>query len=258
MSRAKKLLAALPPLAIPDPPVYLQEFTLFPKLPENLRHHIWSFVASEPRKIKLIELDRRYPPSSQTWDSSIAGQLKNPGMVGACQESRKLASRYYRRCYEKAQRSPEDGDREWRGTRAELKQAKTDSMTSDGTAIYVNFSQDIFVLTKCRTIDHELRSEHFTDYNFKPKYLQYVQRIQQTYNEKKGMAFPLLLFFIARIWNYGLEMDEFSKEVVGTLSGVDRELHSAGVKYDVMKGLLHFMPYLPDKVNMGKWNVELR
>ncbi|KAL5325323.1 hypothetical protein ACEPPN_006448 [Leptodophora sp. 'Broadleaf-Isolate-01'] len=258
MGRVKKLLATLPPLTIPESPVYLQEFTLFPKLPENLRHHIWSFVGSEPRYIKLIELDRRYPSSYQTWDSSVSGQHKNPGMVGACQESRKLASKYYRRCYEKAQRSPEDGDKQWRGTSAELRQAKSESMTSEGTAIYVNFSRDIFVLSKCPTVDHAIRSEHFIDYNFKPRYLQYVTRLQQTYNEKKGMPFPLMLFCIARIRDYGMELDEFSKEVVAALTGVDREFHLAGLKYSLMKGLLHFLPDLPSKVNMTKWNVELR
>ncbi|KAH7311053.1 hypothetical protein BKA65DRAFT_484842 [Rhexocercosporidium sp. MPI-PUGE-AT-0058] len=261
MGRVKALLAALPPLTIPDSPVHLYDFTLFPKLPANLRQHIWSFAASESRYIKIIELDRRLPPSYQNWDSRVAGQQKNPGIIGACRESQEQAKKKYRRCFEKAQRSPEDEEKQWRGSQAQLKQAKHESIASGanrGTALYVNFTSDIFILSKCPATEHECRSDHPVDYNLKPAYLRFIHRLQQTYSEEKGMSFPLLLFGLARIWDYGVELDEASKKIVGALRGVDRELHLMSFKYTLMRGLLHFSPDLPPQAAMEKWNVELR
>lgn len=61
MSRIQELIHKHAPLTIPrgeefsayvEPPPALDEFTCFPKLPNELRHKIWGIAANVPRMVK--------------------------------------------------------------------------------------------------------------------------------------------------------------------------------------------------------------
>ncbi|KAL2062055.1 hypothetical protein VTL71DRAFT_6321 [Oculimacula yallundae] len=258
--RVKRLLACLPPLVVPRSSVVLREFTIFSKLPQHLRLYIWSLVASESRYIKLIGLERHIPASYQIWNSRVLGQPKNPGMLHACRESRIMASRYYKRCYEKAQQQPENKAIKWTGTSQELQEAKRNDQSQDGTAIFVNFASDIFIHSQCPATaqDRGLRSADIRDYNFKPIQLRFCQTVQQVYSEEKGMAFPLQLLCFANIKEYGIELDGDSKEVISRLTPIGRDVHLALVSYNIIRALYYALGRDLTKLLLGKANVVLR
>ncbi|PVH75703.1 hypothetical protein DL98DRAFT_592965 [Cadophora sp. DSE1049] len=224
--------------------VNLLEFTLFSKLSTELRHRIWTLAAFEQRYIKLIEVDRYSPSFNQTWDSRVPGQPKHPGIIGACRESKVVASKYYKRCYEKAQLVAGKKPISWSETpKEELMQAKKVAMNTNGTYLYVNFASDIFLLEKFPATEHLCRSEHIYDYNFKHYQLQWVQRVQQVYKEELGMSFPLLLFWFAGMWDYRLELDEKSKDLICGLSELEAGIHLRQFRVTVMGALLHFLAW---------------
>lgn len=66
-------------------------FSLFPKLPLELRRMIWWFSCclNQPR---LIHISKRYPNS---WSSDLIANYEIPGQLQASQESRESALRYY-------------------------------------------------------------------------------------------------------------------------------------------------------------------
>jgi len=70
MTRLQDLLKQLPRLQIKFPQA-LTEFTLFPKLPVELRRTIWGIAAMEPRYIKVFILEARRR------DSRIDGQVRS-------------------------------------------------------------------------------------------------------------------------------------------------------------------------------------
>ncbi|KAE9374946.1 hypothetical protein N431DRAFT_455660 [Stipitochalara longipes BDJ] len=87
----KSLIFSLPPLEIPTLSTMEQDtFTLFPKLPLELRRHIWANVASQPRKIDLLHIDRNF--SSRLTPNR---QSKYPAILATCQESRSEGLRFY-------------------------------------------------------------------------------------------------------------------------------------------------------------------
>ncbi|CZS91418.1 hypothetical protein WAI453_011676 [Rhynchosporium graminicola] len=256
--RIKQVMAQLPSLNIPQPSVPLHEFTSFSYLPDHLRARIWHFAASETRYIKLIALDYRVPASYQKWDSRVSDQPRAPGILLACWESRRVGSLHYKRIFEKAQQLSENKDLRWRGTNEELIEAKRAAQLTNSNIIYVNFSRDIFVHVRCPAIAHEQGAEHIHNYNFKPFFLQCVERIQQIYSENNGMPFPIQLFAMSRIWDYGFELGEDSKEVIKGLTGVERDVHMYQLRLCVITGLFHFLGGVHLKVLLWEWNVELR
>jgi hypothetical protein len=132
MSRLQHLLSSLPPLEIPQPPPFsLVEFTLFPKLPPELRDKIWTYAAEEPRTIILQQVldgsnPREHFLSDETfWSSAVTGQTRHPGIMQVCRESRQRGAKFYEKCYEVAQGC-------CKGV--------------EGNAIFINFSIDGFEL----------------------------------------------------------------------------------------------------------------
>ncbi|KAH7372131.1 hypothetical protein BKA64DRAFT_649336 [Cadophora sp. MPI-SDFR-AT-0126] len=257
-SRLKAILAQLPAIDIPGSTVGLHEFTLFNKLSTELRNRIWTLAAFEPRYIKLIELDRQSPSFNQTWDSRVPGQTKHPGIIGACRESKAVASKHYKRCYEKAQLAAGKKPISWSEIpKVELKQAKKVAMSTNGKYLYVNFACDIFLVEKFPATEHLHTSEHIYDYNFKHFQLQWVQRVQQVYKEDVGMSFPLLLFWFAGIRIYRLELDSRSKELISGLSELEAGIHMRQFRVSVMSALLHFLDKMPLRVAITNWEVEM-
>ncbi|PVH83361.1 hypothetical protein DL98DRAFT_616787 [Cadophora sp. DSE1049] len=93
MTRLKVLLANLPPLQV-DLPQTLKKFTLFPKLPLELRNKVWYFVANTQRQIRVwewVEYERDYFGLSH----AVAGQLPIPAILHTCRHSREEGLRYY-------------------------------------------------------------------------------------------------------------------------------------------------------------------
>jgi hypothetical protein len=103
MSRLKSLLSTLPRLKIPahEPNNTLYEFTLFPKLPPELRNKIWKYAAFEPRVIKVLVDAKQVELVGGPWNSNVEGQIRHPGIMQACRESRQEGRRYYERCQER-------------------------------------------------------------------------------------------------------------------------------------------------------------
>jgi len=97
MSRLKTLLSKLPPLVIPaQGGINLYEFTLFPKLPPEIRDMIWCVAALEPRRIKLLVRGGNQAAISENLD--VAGQQRHPGILHACRESRAVGLKVYEKC----------------------------------------------------------------------------------------------------------------------------------------------------------------
>lgn len=72
MTRLQGLLKQLPGLQTEFPQT-LTEFTVFPKLPPELRRKIWGIAAMEPRDIKIFKLE------ASGCDSRVYGQVtSNP------------------------------------------------------------------------------------------------------------------------------------------------------------------------------------
>lgn len=89
------------PKPVPAPPISLspcsdQSFTLFPKLPIELRNLIWRFATHRrPRVIQLW-----YDPSTREWQASKAGRGGLPSIIGVAQEARAEALRRYIRVFD--------------------------------------------------------------------------------------------------------------------------------------------------------------
>jgi hypothetical protein len=121
-SSLKSLLVERPQLEKPKKP--LDQFTLFPKLPLELRNKIWQIAAFEPR---AIDLDCG---SGRSGLSILRNQPKIPPILQATYESRQEGLRYYTPCTE---RSPS-----WRPRPSPW-------MISERT-VYVNFAVDEFAI----------------------------------------------------------------------------------------------------------------
>ena len=144
ISRLQDLLSSLPPLKIPQTlPFSLVEFTLFPKLPPELRDKIWTYAAQEPRIIVLQEVENydwistRVATKYNVWSSDVAGQTRHPGIMQACRESRHKGGEFYKKRYEFAQEYSYAED---------YPQRSSDGC--EGNAIFINFNIDRFELRR--------------------------------------------------------------------------------------------------------------
>jgi 2EXR family len=113
----------IPKLVIPQPP--LQEFTLFPELPRELRNRVWFFASSVSRDVSLLERNR-----------SLVGEPHpgSPALLSASRESREEAKRYYTLC--------RLSDSIFIPTISEYTEPAI-----DGNTIWVNFDVDRFVFS---------------------------------------------------------------------------------------------------------------
>ncbi|KAL5325325.1 hypothetical protein ACEPPN_006450 [Leptodophora sp. 'Broadleaf-Isolate-01'] len=139
MTRLQALLSTLPPITLPAPPTPLQEFTLFPRLPAEMRNKIWKHATQVSRKVKIFELNT--VSTHKGWDSRVEGQTWIPGIMQACRESRYEGGKVYKLCYEKPQPSREGGTE----NDGQPEQASA-PLTASGAHLYINFDRDLFVM----------------------------------------------------------------------------------------------------------------
>ena len=217
MTRLQTLLFTLPPIDLPCRASPLKEFTLFQKLPPELRVKVvgysdctrlrsvfddstiliclftqWRYTTQVTRKVKLFELGT--VSTEDGWDSRIQGQVPIPGVIHACRESISEGRKVYKLCYEKPQPAKtivrmkehpgEDSAEDARicATQKKVRQKK------NSNAIYVNFRHDIFVImpfsqgsTPKPPHDHPLRRTIFpreVDYNHSVSCLDRIQRLE--------------------------------------------------------------------------------
>jgi hypothetical protein len=96
-TRLTALLSQLPKLTIPLPLQPLETFTLFPRLPIDIRVKLWKLMSTQPRKIKLF-FD--VPSGSRAESRTIEGQSKIPVVLQINRESREEGLRFYTQCKE--------------------------------------------------------------------------------------------------------------------------------------------------------------
>jgi hypothetical protein len=196
MCRVKTLCSQLPKLRIPEPPVTPREFTLFPKLPPELRVKVWGFGANIPRNIELyflnplgVEPDIRNPPL--------------PPILHACREARKEALKYYTESLEYC---------EW-GTKSdeekEMSDAESVSTDSDldlelvepfKRKIYLNFSADQFCLPgigSIGSIEFFETLPSVEDINFGLSSLNLIQHLQYNLNLARNPEWTPLTSLLA-------------------------------------------------------------
>ncbi|KAN0089563.1 hypothetical protein V8E51_019823 [Hyaloscypha variabilis] len=90
----KALLQDLPRIATSFESTPTPTFTLFPKLPRELRNRIWHMEAFESRVIKLV-------PYNVAASQRVEGQLQHPAMLHTSREARREGLRYYRKVLRK-------------------------------------------------------------------------------------------------------------------------------------------------------------
>jgi len=136
MSRLQLLCKKLPKLVIP--PRLLTTFTLFSKLPLELRNKVWGFVATVPRDIHLAYFhDERLARSNP------------PAIFYATSESKSEALDHYKACRESKCIPPEHVCRE-----SFLSWCSSFFKTTHRTihrSIWVNFNLDHLVWTRTKT-----------------------------------------------------------------------------------------------------------
>ncbi|KAH8790337.1 hypothetical protein F5882DRAFT_517232 [Hyaloscypha sp. PMI_1271] len=96
-TRFTALLSQLPKLTIPLPLQPLETFTLFPRLPIDIRVEIWKLMSTQPRKVKLF-FD--ISSASRAESRTIEGQSKIPVVLQINRESREEGLRFYTKCRE--------------------------------------------------------------------------------------------------------------------------------------------------------------
>jgi hypothetical protein len=96
-TRLTALLSQLPKLTIPLPLQPLETFTLFPRLPIDIRVKVWKLMSTQPRKVKLF-FDT--PSGSRAESRTIEGQSKIPVVLQINRESREEGLQFYTQCKE--------------------------------------------------------------------------------------------------------------------------------------------------------------
>ncbi|PVH70508.1 hypothetical protein DL98DRAFT_540777 [Cadophora sp. DSE1049] len=102
--RLKSLMTQLSKLDLHHGTPILKKFTLFPKLPLELRLKIWGFAANVERIVSLsFTLDGQawVDVSRLTIRNENRAQCSVPAVLHICSESRKEGLRYYTACWDK-------------------------------------------------------------------------------------------------------------------------------------------------------------
>jgi len=130
-SRVQLLCQGLPKLSIPGFAKHLDTFTLFPKLPPELRDKIWGYAARdiEPREIFLM-FGSQY--------RGINGKLAPPALLQATGKSRTAAKLYYTLCMDNSALP-----RYY--TQCMRKKNPSLATSSKQRPVWINFAIDIFV-----------------------------------------------------------------------------------------------------------------
>jgi hypothetical protein len=76
----------------------MDQFTLFPKLPLELRGKVWDEVCSEPRIVE-VEIKAYQDPNFSSSSYGFLPRTLNPAVLYVCVEARKHGLKYYTRCF---------------------------------------------------------------------------------------------------------------------------------------------------------------
>ncbi|KAH7372125.1 hypothetical protein BKA64DRAFT_767821, partial [Cadophora sp. MPI-SDFR-AT-0126] len=166
------LLSRLPSLTMESDPsmtgARLQTFELFMLLPAEIRIMIWDLIASQPRKVKLLECSiKPHQHSAVDWDSNVPGQICHPAILEVCCESRlEGLARHYTMCQDRLRY-------------VGYKKGPTKMGSHMSNTFYINFDRDTFVhgSSQFSTKNKEFPGEQ--GFNFEPHVLRKVQRIAQ-------------------------------------------------------------------------------
>jgi hypothetical protein len=170
MSRLNNILASIPSLEIPLPPLD-EKFHLFPELPRELRNKIWKLASHEPRIITLDE-KQRLRSSVYTWKSTVLKQRRHPSILHTSQEAREEGLRYYELCKEKSKVSSSGSGRRRHGRRLYK------------NTVYINFSVDVFRLRTPQRVSQPGNTDGVSvdTYNFEADILLRMKNFALIYN----------------------------------------------------------------------------
>jgi len=133
MSRIQNLLSQLPKLTAVLPE--LETFTIFSKLPSELRARVWRFAAMHPSEIFF-----------QRRRDGFAGQSlqpNGPAILYACWESREEAKKYYTPCRMTRLPPPPPSNL------FQARQPSAPPFKAGKATVWINFSSDSFVFGDC-------------------------------------------------------------------------------------------------------------
>ncbi|KAL5325324.1 hypothetical protein ACEPPN_006449 [Leptodophora sp. 'Broadleaf-Isolate-01'] len=150
---------------------------------------IWKRAALEPRLIKIFEIDNALAKN----DSVIKGQVTNPGIMGACSESRKEGKKVY-----------------------ELRSPRVpDPITGKPVLVYINFNIDTFVLElpllplaprALRPLQiGVLLVSHI--YNYRVMDIKRIERLSQVFTASDALMIPLKLLDLGNIKQVTVSID---------------------------------------------------
>jgi hypothetical protein len=174
MSRLERLLHNLPRLLSPEAPSRstLVEFTLFPRLPLELKQKIWFYAANHPRVIHLVK-DGAIKPGRT---SRVTAQSKQPAILQATRESRAEGKMYYELCSQKEITTHDKWyDSVLYGTR---------SWSPD--SFYINFGADTFLLPHAPFYDEDAPStipKNYETFNYPLDVLERIRFLKFVYND---------------------------------------------------------------------------
>ncbi|KAK0105043.1 hypothetical protein ONS95_004589 [Cadophora gregata] len=125
--RVKELFQLLPPLHIPEKNP-TKSFTLFLKLPPELRTFIWKICASQPRNFFLLSWRDEGHATAR-----VQNRDDQPVILQVCRESRAEGFRLYHKCQEHEAIPPDPPETKKMESRIMVRQT-----------LYVNFKVDTF------------------------------------------------------------------------------------------------------------------
>ncbi len=247
MSRLKNLLNSLPPLTLPYQQQALAEFTLFPKLPLELRNKIWRHTTEDTRIIKLYEIQTI--STAYGWESSVKGQSRHPAIMQVNQESRCEGRKNYKLCYEKAQlafserfgkvpRQIQEAEVQMEVAETEEKRiwgAGPDKGRMRSNAVYVNFEQDIFLIMRRNHISESYKSASamtppssttlrdslfdatIDEYTLAAIHLEHIERLEQIFDN--NVFIPMALISAARIRDLTMTFEDYGMPEADNVHG---------------------------------------
>ncbi|PMD32948.1 hypothetical protein L207DRAFT_590022 [Hyaloscypha variabilis F] len=144
MTRLQNLLTQLPKLEIALPS--LTTFTIFPKLPAELRNKIWKYASMEPRDINLRERNYAAGPNDQP---------ETPAILLTCHEARNEGRRYYTLFRELKEIRRDQSSFHSRNNKLDSKIQSAARICRRNT-VWINFAVDRFIHEPCVQYDENL------------------------------------------------------------------------------------------------------
>jgi hypothetical protein len=160
-ARIDDLLSKLSSITIPIPVKPLESFTIFPRLPFEIRAKIWELLSTQSRKVKLFfDIGAYIIEETRTID----GQSKIPAVLHIYRESRTEGLRFYTLC------------KEFVVTAAVIEHA-VNQWTNH---LYINFDVDHFLF------QHPPDSPRGCNFNFKQEVLKKIKFVDAHLFQARG------------------------------------------------------------------------